>query len=76
MNSSQDLMKKSFFHSFPLNPYPGRKRLTDKAGTQLEKTTLRVIDNDFPPGLLCLSFWHRNRKDGMKDGRLFPASAR
>ena len=39
------------------------------------KTTLRVIDNDFPPGLSCLSFGHKNRKDGNKDGRLFPASA-
>ena len=38
-------MKKSFFQSLPLNPYPGRKRLMDQSGTQLEK---------LPSGLLTM----------------------
>ena len=50
-------MNKCFFHSPVQSHFPGRRRLIDQSGTQVKKTTLRVIDNDFAPGLSCLSFW-------------------
>jgi hypothetical protein len=33
MDDSQISMKKSYFKSLPLNPYPRRKRLMDQSGT-------------------------------------------
>jgi len=36
-------MKKSFFHSLPLNPHPGRKRLMDQSGTHLEKLSSGLL---------------------------------
>jgi len=69
-------MKNYAFYSFARRQFPCRVHLIDESGTRVEKTALRVIDNDFVPGLSWLSFWGKNRKDGNIDGCLLPASAR